>query len=150
VPVGTRPFGLAAALAVLAAPVAAWWLIGDQSESRVAPRNRDYVARAPHVPSWIVATAGAVALLVLVAAAAVLLQAVRHRRIARGWIGVVGLLSFAGVLVALFGRIATAGVDGANIGAGLAMIVGGPVLIVVVASAIGLGVSIHRAHVSAP
>lgn len=140
---------MVAAVAILATPVAAWWLIGDQSESRVAPRNRDYFARAPKVPSAIVAAAGAVALLVLVIATVVLMQAVRHRRIARGWIGVVGLLSLAGVLVALFGRIATAGVDGANIGAGLSVIVGGPVLIVVVASAIGLGMSIHRTHASA-
>jgi hypothetical protein len=148
--VGRGRFGLAGAFAILATPVAAWWLIGDQSESRVPRRNRDYFARAPNVASWIVATAGAVALLVLVAAAGVLVQAVRHRRIARGWMGVVGLLSFAGVLVAFFGRIATAGVDGANIGAGLSLIVGGPVLIVVVAPAIGLGVSIHRTHASAP
>ncbi len=138
---------LAAAFAwVLATPLAAWWLIGDQSEGGIAPRNRDYVAHAPKLPSWLVPTAGALALLTFLICGAALAHAVLHRRVDRRWLGVLAPLALGGVLVAYTGRVATAGVHGANIGFGLCVILGGPILAVLVASAIVLSVAIRKTH----
>jgi hypothetical protein len=141
--VGKGSLRLAFWVVVFATPVASWWLIGDQSEGR-DPYYLDYVARAPNIPSWIVGTAGAVAALLLLVSVAAMARAVEQRQMDRRWFGVLALLVFAGAIVAYAGRIATAGVHGANIGFGLCVIFGGPTLVVVALAAIALSVSIRR------
>ena len=90
------------------------------------------------------------ALVTLLVCAAAVAHAVVDRRVDRRWSGVLALLALGGVLVAYTGRVATAGVDGANIGFGLCVILGGPILVILVASAIALGVSIQHNHAPVP
>lgn len=118
----------AAVVAVLAAPIAAWWLIGDLSEPARGTRDLDYVVRAPQVAPWAITTAGAVAVGAMAVAIVILAHAVRTGRLQRGWLGVVALLMVEGALIAGIARMLTAGSVGANIGGGLALIFGVPVV----------------------
>ena len=55
----------AGVVAVLATPVAAWWLVGDQSFNGHRRRDElDYMFRAPQISGWITTVAGIVALVV--------------------------------------------------------------------------------------
>jgi hypothetical protein len=141
-------FGLEAAIVVLATPFASWWLIGDLSERAPCPPPRmpclDYVAHAPDVPSGIVAAAGAVALFAALVAFGLLARGVVRAQIDRRYAAVVGPLVFAGVLVVYCGRVLTAGVHGANIGAGLAVIFGVPMFVIAIGVAVGSAVWIRR------
>jgi hypothetical protein len=141
-------FGLEAAVVVLATPFASWWLIGDLSEGEPCPPPRlpclDYVVRAPDVPGWIVATTGAVALFAAVVALGLLARGVLRAHLDRRYAAIVGPLVFAGVLAGLFGRVSTAGVHGANIGAGAVLIVGVPILVIAIGVAAGSAVWIRR------
>jgi hypothetical protein len=121
-----RSHGLAAATAVIATPIAAWWLIGDQSERIRGRGTLDYVVRAPDVPKWLVAAAGATALLATLVSICALVVGIQKRQLDRRWLGIVVLLMSAGFIAAGIGRTITAGVHGANIGAGLALVFGVP------------------------
>ena len=141
-------FGLESAIVARATPFASWWLIGDLSERETCPPPRlpclDYVAHAPDVPGWIVATAGAVALFAALLALGLLARGVVRAQTDRRYAAVVGPLVFAGVLVAFCGRVLTAGVHGANIGAGLVVIFGVPMFVVAIGVAVGSAVWIRR------
>ncbi len=108
-----------------------WWLIGDLSERRVGrhPLALDYVVRAPKISGWVTATVGGIALAVEAASVALLVFAVRRRRLDQRWLGVVGSLMLAGMVAAWIARVVTAGSHGANIGAGLALFFGVPVVL---------------------
>lgn len=130
---------------VVATPVAAWWLIGDLTESSRGGRYQlDYMLPAPEIPGWIVAVLGAIALVATVVGAGFLVHAARRGKLDRRWLSAVGCLALAGVLMAAIGRVFTAGTHGANIGAGLAMFFGAPVVIALVGCALFRGHQIRR------
>lgn len=131
-------------MAVAATPVAAWWLIGDQSEHVRGPESLDYVMRAPDVPDRLVTAAGSLALVTAAVCVVVLRRGARHERLDSRWVGVVGLLMVAGFCVAAIGRTVTAGVVGANIGAGLAVLVVGPVVVGLIAIAVFVSIRTRR------
>jgi hypothetical protein len=124
---------------IIAAPLVAWWLIGPLEEKTPRAGDLDYIVRAPDAPSWLTPTVGFVSLAVVTAA---LLNLVRrgNRERNRRWLPVVVPLVIAGVALAGIGRLVTAGADGANIGGGLALFYGLPVVAVLV------GVAILRAR----
>lgn len=118
----------AAVLIVLAVPVVTWWLVGDQSTTR--PDNADYVLRPPFRLSHKATRAmGTGALVVTVAAAASLIGASASHSFDPSWWSVVGPLLLLGILLGLGWRVFTAGVIGANIGAGLFVFFVGPVIL---------------------
>ena len=114
----------AAISSVAAVPVAAW-LVGDLSyQGPVDPGfpYLDYAYRPLPLPVAAHAAAGTIGLLVLLPAAVTALSRPGLRLTLVCLIG-------AGALTGLSYRIMTAGVIGANIGAGLVLILGGPLLL---------------------
>ena len=120
---------------IAATPVAAWWLIGDQSE---AGPGADYYMVKPldlgdsgsrHV-------VGAIALVIAIGGLVLVLRAgpIPQRRL-WAWHRALGLIVLAEVLVTAMYRTMTAGVIGANIGGGMALFFGSPVVGVILGMA---------------
>jgi hypothetical protein len=118
----------AAVVTVFAAMVAGWWTIGDLTDHGLARRDLDYEFRAPDVPGWLVAALGAVAIVTIVGIVLALIVATTRRVVDRRWLGIIVMCAVAGWLSAGIARVCTAGSIGANIGAGLAMMFGGPIV----------------------
>jgi hypothetical protein len=118
----------AAAVLVAAAPVAAWGLMGQQNAAQLPPSQLDYAFRPWDLPNGLDTALGAVALLLAGVGAALLVRDTRRGSLDRRWWGVLAPLIVAGLLVGVGWRVLTAGVIGANIGAGLAIFFGGPVV----------------------
>jgi hypothetical protein len=102
-------------------------VIGDQSEPIRGRRTLDYVVRAPDVPKWLATVAGASALGAVSVSICALVVGVHNRQLDRRWLGVVLVVMLAGFVGAGVERTVTAGVVGANIGAGLALFFGLPI-----------------------
>jgi hypothetical protein len=121
--------------AFVATFIASWWLIGDQSEAAIGPYQLDYIVQAPDVPDAAVAGVGVVCLVVTIAIALTLI--VRHTRSgARRELRIVAALAAAGFVLAGIARVETAGSHGANIGGGLAVFFGGPIVVFLFAYAL--------------
>jgi hypothetical protein len=149
---GRRLSGVSAVagiVAVAATPIAAWWLIGDQTFTGGRRDNLDYMYRAPSISGRTTTTAGVVALVAVAAASACLYAAVRRRGFDSRWTAVVALLMMSGVVLAGVGRIVTAGVVGANIGGGVAIFFGAPTVAALVVCAVLRARWIHRHPVGA-
>src|SRR5215472_10703076 len=96
--------------------VATWYLVGDQSTT--SPEHADYVIRPIRMSRQLERVIGVGGLLLTILAAAVLAWAsVRHTFDLRWWL-VIGPATAASALAGLVWRVFTAGVIGANIGAG--------------------------------
>jgi hypothetical protein len=120
---------LAAAIAYsLAVPVVTWWLVGDQSTVPLSARP-DYVIRPFRISPALERALGLMSVLVFSAAVAVLTRASLRHGLDLRWWSVLGPLLPAGVLLGFGWRVLTAGVIGANIGAGLFIFVAGPVIV---------------------
>ncbi|WP_285556362.1 hypothetical protein [Actinoplanes regularis] len=119
---------------VLAVPVAAWWLIGDPTPVGDGIEY-DYAYRAVSFGATADRAIGVLACVAVVSAVALLAWATVTRRLRPGWWLVLAPLVVAGLLVSVVGRVMTEGVIGANIGGGLMMLAGGPVLAILLASA---------------
>ncbi len=129
-PAGTArssPAIVAASVAVvLALPAAAYAAVGDQSST--APPYADHLW---HPPSWSerdVRAVGVAAAIVALAGLGVLVRAARRRELPRVVAVIDGLLVVAGLVVALGSRVLTAGVTGANIGGGMVLMFGPPLV----------------------
>ena len=123
---------------VLAATIATWHLIGDQSTT--SPQHADYAVKPIRMSRRLERIIGIGGLLLTIIAAAVLTWAsVRHTFDLRWWL-VIGPATAAGTLVGLAWRVFTAGVIGANIGAGCLLMFGGPLLALLLAWAIAVAV----------
>jgi hypothetical protein len=110
----------------LVAPILTWWAIGDVSTTKGLGAFHTFGPY--HVNPHAEFVVGCLAAVLAVAALVVLVVPVARRgRDGRSW-GAVACLCGAGALGAACWRLQTAGVDGANIGGGLLLIVG-PVLI---------------------
>ncbi|MBF9132094.1 hypothetical protein I0C86_24485 [Plantactinospora sp. S1510] len=118
---------LAVAGLVIAAPVLTWWLVGDRS-TVPAGADPDYAFQPLDVGPGLTRAAGIGSAVVAVVALLTLVRATRRNRLDPHWWGVVVPLLTAGVLVGSGWRLMTAGVIGANIGAGLTVLLGGPVV----------------------
>lgn len=117
---------IAAALLFLAVPMAAWWLIGDQSESPLA----DYYLLKPlDVRFGDERVVGIIATVVAVVGLGLLVSSHdRLRSRPSSWELAVGALIAAEVASVYIYRVVTAGVIGANIGAGLMLMFGVPIV----------------------
>ncbi|RLK25787.1 hypothetical protein DER29_3798 [Micromonospora sp. M71_S20] len=120
---------------VLGTPVASWWLIGDLTNDearRLAAEGveLDYAIRPVSLGPAGDRIVGVLACVGVVVALAWLLRATARRRLDPRWWWVLVPLVGAGVLVGLAWRVLTAGGIGANIGAGLMVVAGGPALTV--------------------
>lgn len=111
----------------VATPVAAWWVVGDQS---TVPEDEgpDYFLRPFAIDARIEMAAGIGALALAVVAVAILIAATRTRRMDPSWWAALVPVIIAGVFIGLGWRALTAGVIGANIGAGMVALFGGPVV----------------------
>lgn len=119
---------LSAAVLVAAVPVAAWGLMGQQNADELPSADLDYAFQPLNIPDGTAALIGAIALALAGVGAAMLVRASRRGSLDRRWWGVLAPLTVAGVIVGVGWRVLTAGVVGANIGAGLVIIFGGPVV----------------------
>ncbi|MBC9727566.1 hypothetical protein [Streptomyces sp. TRM68367] len=119
---------LAGAGLVAGVPVAAWGLMGQQNAEGFAASELDYAFEPWAVPDGVAALIGAAGLLAAGAGAALLVRASRRGTLDRRWWGVLGPLVVAGVIAGVGWRILTAGVIGANIGAGLTIMFGAPLM----------------------
>ncbi len=122
-------------LLVLATPVAVWWLVGDLTGGearRLAAEGvaLDYAVRPVSLGTVGDRVAGVLACVAAVVALGVLVRATAVRGLDPRWWTVLTPLVAAGALVGFAGRVVTAGVIGANIGAGLLVLAGGPALVV--------------------
>ena len=144
----TIPTVAAAALAA-AVPVATWGLLGQQDESGLPPSQLDHAVEPLAVPAGLDTAIGLVALLVAGACAALLARASRHGTFEHRRWQVLGPLIFAGLLIGGGWRVLTAGVVGANIGAGLMVMIGGPVVAGLLLWSAGRGLWLTRRSAAA-
>jgi hypothetical protein len=106
--------GLAAAVGV---GLVSWWVIGDRDT------GDDYVVGPFNLPAWVAPTVGwAGLLLLMVAVVAVWVPVLRRGPRLAG--STAGLLCIIAVAAAGAWRVVTAGVVGANIGAGVVALLG--------------------------
>ncbi|MEH1102367.1 hypothetical protein [Micromonospora sp. CPCC 205561] len=134
---------------VLCTPVAAWWLIGDltgDEARRLAAEgvDLDYAIRPVNLGATGDRIVGALACVGVVLALAGLLRATSRRRLDPRWWWVLVPLVAAGVLLGLAWRVLTAGGIGANIGAGLTVVAGGPALAVLLTVAAVAALRLRR------
>ncbi|WP_143676326.1 hypothetical protein [Streptomyces sp. TLI_146] len=139
-PLGT----LAAAVVLVAAvPVATWWLTGQQNAQGFAPSELDYAVRPLALGPGLETALGAVALALAGVSAGALLRASWQERFDPRWWQVVLPLLAAGMLLGVGWRILTAGVIGANIGAGFVVLLGDPAVAALVLWAVGCGLGLR-------
>ena len=117
---------VSSALFSVSSAVLAWIAIGHRSVDDPHP---DYVIHPPRIPAGVTVAAGIVALLVAAAFVAVFSRTARRSTRARRFLPVIAMLAVTGVFVALTGRMLTDGVIGANIGAGMMILFGGPIIL---------------------
>jgi hypothetical protein len=117
------------AVAVLAASVVTWWVVGDQTSTGFNEDELDYSLRAPGWALDHAEPAGVIGSMSLIVAVAVLGWAAVTRRINSQWLIVVASLMAVGVIAAAVYRFMTAGGIGANIGGGVSVILAAPVVV---------------------
>ncbi|MCZ7419505.1 hypothetical protein O7605_08225 [Verrucosispora sp. WMMA2121] len=146
-----RGLGLLAVALLLSTPVVTAWLVGDltgEAARRIAAEGEslDYavepVSLGPTGDRVLVVVASA---LLLVSLALLIRATVTHKLDPRWWSALVPVI-VAGVLIGLGWRIMTAGAIGANIGAGLVVLGGGPVLLVLLGVAAVQAARLRREH----
>jgi hypothetical protein len=130
---------------IVAVPVATWWAVGDLSTDLPDP---DYQIRPVAIGHTTEQVAGVTAAVLAVAAVVTLIHAGRAGRFDRRWWPVLVELMVAGTLCGAGWRVLTAGVIGANIGAGLVLWVGAPIVAALVGLAVfdWLSVRAQRQH----
>jgi Co/Zn/Cd efflux system component len=134
---------IASVALIAATPPATYFVVGDQSEPG-ARRYLDYFWTPPSWSTTTVTIVGVTALVVVAASALVIGHGRRSHVITRTTLTIDALLAVAGVFVAWFYRICTAGVGGANIGAGLVILFGTPLLLTLLVSAITIAIRDRR------
>lgn len=118
----------AGAALVVGVPVAAWGLMGQQNYGGLPASELDYAFQPWDIGDGVAAVLGGLALLAGVGAT-VLVRGARRGVLDPRWWGVLGPLVVVGMVAGVGWRILTAGGVGANIGAGLLIIFGTPVVV---------------------
>ncbi|WP_407289118.1 hypothetical protein [Streptomyces sp. BP-8] len=133
----------ASAVLVAAVPVATWGLIGRQDAAGYSPSELDYAVQPLPLAASLETSLGVISLVLTVVTAALLAYASRSDTFDRGrWMVILPLI-VAGLIVGAGWRVLTAGVIGANIGAGLVIWVGGPVTAALLFWALFVGLRGH-------
>jgi hypothetical protein len=134
---GRRILWIAASVAIVPiTAVASWWLVGDLST--VDDRFASYLFGPPDIPVHAQRVAGAVSTVLVIVYVAAATVAARRAGSRHTYLGAAVSLVVMGALAGLFGRILTAGVDGANIGGGFVILFGTPTLFVLGVLAVSL------------
>jgi hypothetical protein len=136
----------------LGAAAAAWWLLGDLSYHRGDDSNVSYQFGGPRDLSTLQGLVlGVAGVLAAVLGAAYLIRATKAGRLQSKWWAVLLLFTCAGLLAALIERMATAGTVGANIGGGIAVFFGVPVVLaLLLAALVLLGWLLHHDRTNGP
>jgi hypothetical protein len=134
---------LAAAALLLAVPVATWWLVGDQSTVPLSA-DPDYFIRPFRISPALERAWGLGSVLMAIAAGLLLTCASLRHDLDLRWWSVLGPLLAVGVLIGFGWRVFTAGVIGANIGAGLLTFFVGPIIAALLAWAVFRSVTLLR------
>jgi hypothetical protein len=134
---------LAGAALLLAVPVMTWWLAGDQSTVPLSA-DPDYFIRPFRISPALERLLGCGSVLVAIVAALQLTWASLRHVLDPRWWSVLGPLLLIGVLVGFGWRVFTAGVIGANIGAGFFTFFAGPVIVALLVWAVFRSVSLLR------
>ncbi|TYB35484.1 hypothetical protein FXF50_23955 [Micromonospora sp. AP08] len=138
----------AALVLILATPVASWGLIGDltNEEARQLAAEGvelDYAIRPVSLGPVGDRIVGVLACIGVIGALALLVRDTYTCRLDSRWWRVLLPLVGAGVVVGFTWRVLTAGGIGANIGAGLIIIFGGPLLAVLLIAAAVAALHLH-------
>jgi hypothetical protein len=122
-------------VASLCAFPAAWWLIGDLSESG---GSLEYNFGRLEIDPRLELGLGAPALMIGLAALTFLVSGHSRREVSTAWL--FGSLMLVAVIAAAAGcgRVLTAGTGGANLGGGIVVLFGGPILLVLFVLAVGI------------
>lgn len=115
--------GLIAAVAVA---IATWWIIGLVDSSS----GPDYLLRPPSIRHEAEVAAGVTALVIVGVVGIWAVVQNRRRPIRAGWWMVACLLMLAGFITGCGYRVITSGGHGANIGGGMAIFFGGPLVLI--------------------
>ncbi len=110
--------------------------MGQQNHDGLPASELDYAYQPWGIGDGVAAVVGGLALVLAGVGAAVLMRGAMDRR----WWGVLGPLVVVGLMVGVGWRVLTAGVVGANIGAGMLIIFGTPVAAGLLLWAVGRGV----------
>ncbi|QFY12251.1 hypothetical protein GBF35_41875 [Nonomuraea phyllanthi] len=137
---------MAAAGCLIATPVAVWWLVGDLSAAVPPGTALDRAIRPPAIDPWAERAAGIAAVLVVAGTAALLVRASHRRRFDRRWWAALLPALAAGALAGAGWRVMTAGTLGANIGAGLTIILGGPLVALLLLWSLGWSAHLLRSR----
>jgi hypothetical protein len=130
---GQPTAALAAGALVLATPVATWWLVGDLSEPVANP---DYMIRPISVSQGMERAVGLGSMLVLAVSISVVASFFRRRQLDRKWVPPIVFLVVSAAIAGAGWRVVTAGVIGANIGGGIVVLGGLPLVIGLVIAAL--------------
>lgn len=139
-----QPWVLAAGIVLpVAAAVLAWWAGGVVS---YLDQGTDYATPPPSPLSAGLLVPGVLALVALVAAVAVLVRASASRRLRSEWWIVLALATAAGLVTGAGLSVVLVDTVDANIGAGLAVLFGGPLVVVllIAAAVVALVLARHR------
>lgn len=120
---------IAAVVLVLAVPFAVAAVIGETTITNVDPRYVDYVVRPPDIPVAVELVIGALSGALVVAATAALAWSWKRDPPDPGFLSVLIPLVVVGAILGLGWRVMTAAVIGANIGAGILVLFGSPVIL---------------------
>ncbi|HEY3483714.1 MAG TPA: hypothetical protein VGL02_33035 [Streptomyces sp.] len=127
---------LSAAVLVTAVPVAVWGLMGQDDSQGLPPSELDYAVTPPAVPAHLDLPIGLAGLALAALAAALLVRGSLRRAFDPRWWQVLAPIVATGVIGAWCYRVLTAGVIGANIGAGIAVALGTPVVFTLLVCAV--------------
>ncbi len=119
---------MAAPLAFVLPAVGTWWLIGDLSSPSPPGTDLDYAFGPWPIEPWLENAVGMAAVMVTVAGMAVAIVAVLAGRLPGQWLALMVGLLVAGLVAGWAVRVLTAGGIGANIGAGMVLLVIAPLL----------------------
>jgi hypothetical protein len=123
----------------------AWWLVGDQS-TVPASSDPDYAFRPWPISPAAARAAGIGSLTIAATATGLLGWATARRLLDVRWWAVLVPLTAAGFIAGAGWRVMTAGVIGANIGAGFVVLLGGPIVLGLLIWACGFSVHLLGAR----
>ena len=129
------PARVAALTLIVASPLATWWVIGinpayaKSNDPSINPDDWDYLIKPPKIDPTLERLTGITAATIAVAALVVLIGNAKKGRIDWRWRGPILAMALVGVILGIAARVMTAAVIGANIGGGLMILFGTPVVL---------------------